>query len=182
MTSAPRRGRSSPKAAPNQSKSAADPVADASRFLAYGDRSAVQVERHLKGRGYSSKAVSAALRALRRIGYVNDDAAARRLAQARMARRPMSAEALAAELRAREFTAETVERAVEAAFTGTTEQAVAEDFLMSVAARYSDPAREIRRRAALLRGRGFSVDVIEALLDAAGSMRRLGKPSSVTDA
>src|SRR5207247_8331205 len=127
----------------------------------------------------SSKAVIAALRALRRIGYVNDDAAARRLAQARMARRPMGREALVAELQAREFTAETVARAVKDAFTGTTEQAVAEGILMSLAARYSDPARETRRRAALLRGRGFSADVIEALLASSGA---LGKPSSVTDA
>lgn len=161
-------------------------MADAARFLAYSDRSAVQVERYLKGRGYSSKVVSAALRSLRRIGYVNDDAVARRLAQGRMTRRPMGREALSAELRDRGFPAETVARAVEAAFAGTTEEAVAEGVLMGVAARYSDPARETRRRAALLRGRGFSADVIEALLTSSGglpdSVGRLGKRSSVTDA
>jgi regulatory protein len=161
-------------------------VADAARFLAHGDRSAVQVERYLKVRGYSSKVVSAALRSLRRIGYVNDDAAARRLAQARMTRRPMGREALAAELRAREFPAGTVARVVEEAFAGTTEEAVAEGILMSVAARYSDLARETRRRAALLSARGFSPDVIESLLGSAGGLAAsaggLGKRPSVTDA
>lgn len=161
-------------------------MADAARFLAYSERSAVQVEGYLKARGYSSRVVSAALRSLRRIGYVNDDAAARRLAQARMARRPMGREALAAELQAREFPAETVARAVEEAFVGRTEEAVAEGILMSVAARYSDPVREARRRAALLRRRGFSADVIEALLASSGclqvSVRGPGTRSSVTDA
>ena len=155
MKSARRRARLSPNPAP---------IADAVRFLAHGDRSTVQVERYLAARGHPAKMVRAALLALRRVGYVNDEAAALRLAQARFARHPMGREALAAELKAREFPPETIDRAVEEAYEGTTEQAVAKSFLMALPPRYSDPARESRRRAGLLRGRGFTVDVIEAVL------------------
>lgn len=157
-------------------------MADAARFLGYGERSAVQVESYLKARGYSSKVVGATLRSLRRIGYVDDDVAARRLAQARMTRHPMGRKALAAELEAREFPAETVARIVEEAFAGMTEEAVAEGILMAAPTLYFDPAREVRRRAALLRRRGFSSDVIEALLGDSNSMESLGERSSVPDA
>ena len=139
-------------------------MADAVRFLARGDRSAGQVERHLTTRGYPAKMVRTALRTLCRFGYVNDEAVALRLAKARLARRLMGREALAAELKAREFPAETIARVVGEAFEGTTEQAVAESFLMSLPPRYTDPARESRRRVGLLRGRGFSADVIETVL------------------
>ncbi len=163
MTSARRQERPSRErrsAAPPQ----ADPIADAVRFLAHGDRSEGQVERRLTDRGYPAKVVRTALMTLRRFGYVNDDAVALRVAQARLTRHPMGREALTAELKAREFSDETVTRAVGAAFAGTTEQAVAESFLMSLPPRYTDLSRESRRRAGLLRGRGFSADVIETVL------------------
>jgi len=98
------------------------------------------------------------------LGYINDEAVALRLAQNRLARRPMGREALAAELKAREFSAETIARAVRGAYAGTTEQAVAEGFLMSLPPRHADPVRESRRRAGLLRGRGFPAEVIEDVI------------------
>ena len=115
-------------------------------------------------RGFSEAAVRKALRALHRLGYVNDEAVALRMAQARLARRLMSREALAAELEARGFTSEAVARAVSGAYAGLSDEAVAERFLESLPLRYRDPARERRRRAGLLRGRGFSSDVSEAVL------------------
>lgn len=105
-----------------------------------------------------------ALRALDRLGYVNDEAVALRMAQARLARRLMAREGLAAELEGRGFSAEAVARAVSGAYAGLTDEAVAERFLESLPLRYKDPARERRRRAGLLRGRGFSSDVSEAVL------------------
>jgi SOS response regulatory protein OraA/RecX len=105
-----------------------------------------------------------ALRALHRLGYVNDEAVALRMAQARLARRLMAREALAAELEERGFPADAVARAVRGAYAGLTDEAVAERFLASLPARFTDPARERRRRAGLLRGRGFSSDVSEAVL------------------
>jgi SOS response regulatory protein OraA/RecX len=158
MTSARRPARPSPKP---------DPIAEAACYLARGDRSAGQVERHLVARGFSRAATSKALRTLTRLGYVNDAVVALRMAQARLARRLMGREALAAELEARGFSVETVARAVRGAYAGLSDEAVAERFLRNLPKRFADPGRENRRRAGLLRGRGFSADVSEALL---GSM------------
>ena len=155
MTNARRPARPSPKP---------DPIAEAVKYLARGDRSAVQVERHLALRGVSEAEARKALRALHRLGYVDDEAVALRMAQARLARRLMAREALAAELEGRGFAAEAVARAVRGAYAGMSDEAVAERFLASLPFRYKDQARERRRRAGLLRGRGFSSDVSEAVL------------------
>src|SRR5437867_12369614 len=142
MTSARRPARSSPKD---------DPIGEAVRYLAQGDRSAAQVQRHLAGRGFSGTAIRRALRTLQRLGY-DDEAVARRMAEARLARRPMAREALAAELEARGFSAGAVARAVQHVYAGLSEEAVAQRFLKSLPRRFSDAAREGRRRAGLLRG------------------------------
>ncbi len=155
MTSARRRARASPEP---------DPIKDAVRFLARGERSAGQIERYLIGRGHSEKAVRSALRTLRRLGYVDDKKAAVRVARARLARHPMGAEALIAELTARGFPADAIDGAVHEAYEGATEQAIAARLLGALPPRSTDPGREGRRRAALLKRRGFSEDVIETVL------------------
>lgn len=155
MTNVRRPARPSPKP---------DPIAEAIRYLARGDRSAVQVEHHLARRGFATTAVRKALRTLRRLDYVNDEAVALRMAHARLARRLMAREALAAELDRRGFAADAVARAVSGAYAGLSDEAVAERFLKSLPLRYKDPDHERRRRAGLLRGRGFSSDVSEAVL------------------
>jgi regulatory protein len=155
MTSARRLARASHKA---------DPIAEAVRYLARGDRSAAQVQRHLAGRGFSGTAIRRALRTLQRLGYVDDEAVALRMAEARLARRPMAREALAAELEARGFPTGAVARAVEHAYGGLSDEDMAQRFLESLPRRFRDRAREGRRRAGLLRGRGFSADVSESVL------------------
>src|SRR2546428_3938630 len=116
MTSARRPARSSPKA---------DPIAAAVRYLARGDRSAAQVQRHLAGRGFSGALIRRALRTLRRLGYVDDEAVALRVAEARLARRPMAREAFAAELEARGVFAGAGGRAVERTDARVSEQGIA---------------------------------------------------------
>src|SRR2546428_13129691 len=91
------------------------------------------------------------------------------MAEARLARRPRAREAWAAELEARGFSAGAVARAVQRAYAGLSEEAVAERFLKSLPRRFSDPSREARRRAGLAPGRGVSADVSE---------RRLGSPAN----
>src|SRR2546422_976069 len=88
MTSARRPARASPKD---------DPIPEAVRYLARGDRSAAQVQRHLAGHGFPGTAIRRALRTLQRLGYVDDEAVGLRVAEARSARRPMARGALAAE-------------------------------------------------------------------------------------
>src|SRR2546426_308171 len=145
MTSARRPARVSPKA---------DPIAAAVRYLARGDRSVAQVQRHLAGRGFSGAAIRRALRTLRRLGYVDDEAVALRVAEARLARRPMAREALAAELEARGFFAGAVARAVQRAYGGLSEEALAEPVPKSLAPRVSGPSPHERRRGSLVPGGG----------------------------
>src|SRR2546425_8971769 len=87
MTSARRPARASPKA---------DPVAEAVRYLARGDRSAAQVQRHLAGRGFPGTEIRRALRTLQRLGYVDDEAAARPAAGTPVAPRAVAGSGLAA--------------------------------------------------------------------------------------
>ena len=143
---------------------ASDPVADAGRFLGRGDRSTDQVKSFLSGRGYSEAEIRATLRTLKRLGYLDDEAVAVWLAQARLARRPVGADALIETLKARAFSNETANRAGRKAYEATTEHAVAARFLSSLPVRFTDPRREARRRAALLTARRFPQDVIEILL------------------
>jgi regulatory protein len=150
--------------APGAALPLAESMAAALRLLTRSDRSANEVRRCLLARGYSAAVAQATLRRLQRLGYLNDDKAALRLAQSRLARRPLGRAALIEALKAREFGDETAVRAVRAAYYGTTEQAVAERLLSQLAARFQDHARETRRRAALLSARGFTEDVIESCL------------------
>jgi len=141
-----------------------DPLTIAVRFLARGDRSTQQVTAFLSHHGYRPQAIRATQRTLERLGYLNDEAAALRLAQARLRRRPMGRIALIQVLTTRAFPKDVAESAVHLAYDGITEQAVAARFLRSLPSRFKDPVREVRRRAALLATRGFPEDLIEPLL------------------
>ena len=141
-----------------------DPLATAVRFLARGDRSTQQVTDFLSHHGYRPQAIRATQRTLERLGYLNDEAAALRLAQARLRRRPMGRIALIQILTTRAFPKDVADRAVRLAYDGITEQAVAARFLRSLPRRFKDPMREARRRVALLATRGFPEDLIEPLL------------------
>src|SRR3989475_13176241 len=149
---------------PARSSPKPDPIAAAVRYLARGDRSPAQVQRHLAGRGFSGIEVRRALRTLQRLGYVDDGTVAFRMAEARLARRPMAREPLAAELEARGVSAGAVARPVQRAYAGLSEEAVAERFLKSLPRRFSAPSRGARRRAGLLRGRGVSARGNESVL------------------
>jgi SOS response regulatory protein OraA/RecX len=141
-----------------------DPLATAVRFLARGDRSTQQVTAFLSHHGYRPQVIRATQRTLERLGYLNDEAAALRLAQGRLRRRPMGRIALLQILTTRAFPNEIANRAVRLAYDGVTEQAIAARFLRSLPKRFKDPMREARRRAALLATRGFPEDLIEPLL------------------
>jgi SOS response regulatory protein OraA/RecX len=159
-----------PAGASNARRSApplSESLAAALRFLTRGDRSANHVRRYLIARGCSEAAAQTTVRRLHRLGYLNDDKVALRLAQDRLARHPVGRAALIEALKAREFSDETAVRAAREAYAGTTEKAVAERLLGTLGVRFQDRAREIRRRAALLSARGFADDVVESCLSVA---------------
>jgi SOS response regulatory protein OraA/RecX len=143
---------------------APDPLTTAVRFLTYGDRSTKEVIEFLHGRGYSTSVIRVTRRTLERLGYLNDEQAARRLAQSQMQRRPMGRCALQAILSSRGFAERLVDLAVSEAYEGKTEEEVAARFLRSLPVRSADAMRETRRRAAALATRGFPQELIEPLL------------------
>jgi regulatory protein len=141
-----------------------DPLTTAVRFLTYGDRSAKEVIDFLRGRGYSRSVIRVTRRTLERLGYLNDEQAARHLAQSQMQRRPMGRSALQAILSSRGFDERLVDLAVSEAYEGKTEEEVAARFLRSLPVRFNDAMRETRRRATALATRGFPQELIEPLL------------------
>jgi len=141
-----------------------DPLTAAVRFLTYGDRSTKEVIDFLHGRGYSTSVIRVTRQTLERLGYLNDEQAARHLAQSQMQRRPMGRSALESILSSRGFEERLVDLAVSEAYEGKTEEEVAARFLRSLPVRFTDAMRETRRRAAALATRGFSQELIEPLL------------------
>ena len=141
-----------------------DPLTTAVRYLTYGDRSTKQVIDYLHGRGFSTPVIRTTRRTLERLGYLDDEQAARRLAQAQLRRLPMGRSALYAVLMARGFSEKAIEVAVNDAYVDTTEREVAARFLQSLPVRFTDAMREARRRAAALTARGFPEEMIEPLL------------------
>src|SRR5437660_3390538 len=110
------------KAVRSRPRKGPDPLATAVRFLARGDRSTQQVTDYLSHHGYRPQAIRATQRTLDRLGYLNDEAAALRLAQARLRQHPMGRIALIQILTTRAFPKDVAERAVRLAYDGITEQ------------------------------------------------------------
>ena len=160
-------GSDAPTRRPSASRSGKplDPlVKTAVQFLARGDRSTHRVTAFLRSRGYSPPVIRATRRTLERLGYLNDDVTAFRLAEAQLRRRPMGRSGLSHFLTTRGFPPAVADRAVRQAYNNNTEEAVAVSFLSTIPVRFSDAMREARRRGALLARRGFSEDLTEALL------------------
>ena len=150
-------------AAPDESRA----LTDAVRFLARCERSANQVSLFLSHRGYSDREVRSTLITLHRLGYLDDETVAGRVAHSQLLRRPLGRSGLLEVLKLRGFSAEIADRAVRRAYDATPEEAVAARFLKKLPVKFKDPMRETRRRAALLLARQFSEDVIEPLLASA---------------
>src|SRR6188474_2711750 len=106
-----------------------DPLTAAVRLLARGDRSTNQVTGFLSSHGYSPPVIRATRRSLARLGYLNDEATALRVAEAQLLRRPMARRALCELLTSREFPQAVIDRAVRQAYQNNTEEAVAARFL-----------------------------------------------------
>lgn len=141
-----------------------DPLTAAVRFLTYGDRSTKAVNDFLHGRGYSSSVIRTTRRTLERLGYLNEEQAALRLAQSQLQRRPMGRSALRKIMSNRGFAETTIDLAVSEVYEGMTEQEVAARFLRTLPVRFPDAMRETRRRATALATRGFPQELIEPLL------------------
>jgi regulatory protein len=123
------------------------------RYLARRDRSEAHMNAHLSKRGASPVRIRAALKRLRVLGYLDDQAFARRWARDRMARKPMGRLRLEAELQAQGLDERTIAGALEELYAEVSEREVALKLLETGA---TTPA--------FFRRRGFSEDTIESVV------------------
>ena len=128
MKSASRPAGSNPRTR-RSSRQPFDPLTAAVRLLARGDRSTNQVTAFLSRHGFSQPVIRATRRTLERLGYLNDEAAALRFAEAQLLRHAIARITLHNLLTAREFPQAVVDRAVRQAYHNNTEEAVAARFL-----------------------------------------------------
>lgn len=132
----------------------ADPIQQAAlRYLARRDRTEAQIRAYLDRSGASPARIRRLIAEFHRLGYLNDDAYARRWAHDRLARKPMGPARLEHELRAQGLGERTIAATIEDLYRDTSEREVA---LKLVEARAVTPA--------FLRRWGFSEDTIESVL------------------
>jgi regulatory protein len=133
--------------------SGSDAVAQAAlRYLARRDRSEAHMKAYLSKLGASPVRIRTVLSTLRALGYLDDQAFARRWARDRMARKPMGQLRLEAELQAQGLDERAIAHTIEAIYGETGERHLA---LQLMHDRSVTPA--------YLRRRGFSEDTIEAV-------------------
>jgi len=148
---------------------------DALRFLSFRPRSAVEVERYLRGRGADDIMTTAVVGRLRRVGLVDDEAFARYWIENRGAFSPRGDRALQAELRAKGVDPGRIDEALEEteAETGAGEEERAYQAghkRLRLLARLDED--EFRRRMyAFLQRRGFGYGTARAVVERLWSER-----------
>lgn len=141
-------------------------LASALRLLARRELTRAELMRRLQQRGFEGHAIDEALAACEQSGYLND----LRAAEARLTalqRRGWGARRLALELQRMGLAQADAERLAHQAQEGGAEQARARAALSRKAAalmRESDPQRRQARAWRFLLGRGFSAEVVAAVL------------------
>jgi len=163
-----RRGTPAPPPDPDDAGAA---EASALRILAGADQSSWNLQRRLRQRGYSPRAVAVAVERCSRLGYVDDRALASAVA-ARLQRTGHGRARVAAELRARGVGSEATASALaEMGDDDTAAALVVGRKLLEREHRRGDDQGARRRVAAGLERRGFTSGVI------AGTLRTLSRAS-----
>lgn len=132
-----------------------------------------EIERRLVERGHPKDAIAAALERLERVGLVDDVEYARAFVRAKLARKPVSARVVRAQLRGRGVSEGDLERAFEETKVAAPEgeRARAARALAPLLRRYRGlDAREARAKAAAaLARRGFDYETVNDVLRDAAS-------------
>ncbi|HKN85732.1 MAG TPA: regulatory protein RecX [Nitrospiraceae bacterium] len=123
------------------------------RYLARRPRTIAHMKAYLARIGASPGGVRAAIAKFQRLGYLDDDAYARRWARDRLARKPMGRERLEHELGTHGLEAHTIAVTVEELYGETSERDLA---LKLAGSRAVTPS--------FLRRRGFSEETIESVM------------------
>ncbi len=140
--------------------------ATALRYLSVRDRTEREVEIHLKGRGFSPKAIGEVMGNLKRWGYLDDARVALQWGKGRMHRSQWGPARLARELHGRGIPGELAEEVIRTLMGGQDETALAR----SAAVRYlkahpgAEGSKAVRRLSGYLGRRGFSGEAIRRIL------------------
>ena len=134
----------------------------AARLLAVRPRSAAEIRRRLRRRGYADEVVEATLARLRAAGWLDDAVFARQWVENRLAFRPRSRALLRAELRQKGVD----EAAIEAALAPVDDEALAWDAAQRALRRYRGLPWPVfaRRLSAYLARRGFSPGLVRQVV------------------
>ena len=140
------------------------------RLLAVRPRSAVELARRLRMKGYGPEVAEEVIGRLRELGMIDDAAFAGMLARDRVRLRPQGSRRLASELRARGVDEETARTVIRETMEG--EETDERELARRAAARWKprageEPERARRRLHGFLTRRGFDGDVIREVLDEA---------------
>lgn len=136
-------------------------------YLSRQDRSVVQLSQYLSRRGASEAQIVQIVHRFRRLGYLNDEALARRWAAARLSKSPMGSARLRDELLAKGFDEAETSAAVAELYRERSERHWAE--LLVAAGRRQRPATPWLTLIRRLRQRGFDEDVIRDVVEWAGA-------------
>ena len=153
-------------------------------FLSYRQRTYQEVRRKLVGRGFSQGIIEAAMRRLRDVGLVDDEAFVGAYVRDRIAHRPMGVRRMAQELYVKGISRDVAVPAIEGVLADehTDERSLArrvvEKKRPTLAARNFDQATERRRLRDHLIRRGFDLrvarEVVDELFSAGGMGREWG--------
>lgn len=140
------------------------------RLLAVRPRSAAELARRLRMKGYEPEVGEEVIARLRDLGMIDDAAFAGTLVRDRVRLKPQGARRLANELRARGVDHETAREAIRETMEG--EQTDERELARRAAEKWrpragEEPARARRRLHGYLARRGFDSDVIREVLDEA---------------
>ena len=130
------------------------------RYLARSDKSKAEVAAYLTRRGASRVLVSATLRRLERLGYLNEAAHALRLIERRLAQRPMGQLRMREELSQRGFSEQLVEDMVQRVYATMDETELVSQALALHGGRHT-----VSQMGRFLQSRGFSSATIARILD-----------------
>ena len=137
-------------------------------LLSFRPRTAAELHRRLRQKGFASDVAEACVAGLGDLGVVDDAAFARAFVRDRVRLKPTGARRLARELRAKGVDADTVEAAIDDAVGADGEAEL--DLARRAAAKWRPRAGEERDRArrrlhGFLARRGFGPDAIRAVLE-----------------
>ncbi len=132
------------------------------RALARSDRTTAQIERLLTAKGASPAQIRAAVRRLRALRYLDDEAFAARWADRRLARMPMGHARLLEELLATGCPEHIVRTTLRITYSKVSERDLAMQ-VVKMAGR-AGSSQGLGRLARLLNQRGFAEDTIETVM------------------